>query len=200
MGRSQPMTAKGDRMAKRRGKIDTRGPLQKLIDREAVANDQAILSVITPEQRAKGTYEGERRIVNRGGTPIMRWMTAGKISETQGLAIQTCYRLWALVGTEQRTTASYGERIAGDTSTNPERAAMLIEAREDLYRIQGYVPAPYWDVFQNVCRFDEPAGVAGSRLGSNRGAEDRAHTIVCFVADIIAMKERLIPVSRITAA
>ena len=130
----------------------------------------------------------------------MRWIAAGKLSETQSLAIQTCYRLWALVGLEQRTTAAYGERIAGSNETSDHRNAMLIEAREDLHRIQDYIPGGYWTVFENVCRFDEPAGVAGSRMGSTRGAEDRAHTIVCFVADLIAMHERLVPVTRILAA
>lgn len=181
-------------------KIDARGPLQRVHDAEQSSAVQSVIDVITPEQRAKGTYEGERRIINRGGTPIMRWIASGKISETQGLAIQTCYRLWALVGLEQRTTASYGERIAGGDASE-QRAALLIEAREDLYRIQDYIPAPYWEIFQNVCRFDEPAGVAGSRMGfGSRSSEDRAHTVVCFVADIIAMKERLVPVTRIAAA
>lgn len=181
-------------------KQDLRGPLQKMFDGAETARQQSELLVITPEQRLKGTYEGERRIINRGGTPVMRWLASGKISDTQGLAIQTCYRLWALVGLEQRTTAEYGERISGSADISDERSAMLVEAREDLHRIRDYVPPGYWSVFENVCRFDEPAGIAGSRLGSARGAEDRAHTIVCFVADIIAMKERLVPVTRILAA
>lgn len=188
-------------MAKAKRKHDTRGPLQRHIDNQSLAQQQADLDIITPQQRAKGTYAGDgRRIINRGGTPIMRWIDAGKLSETQALAIQTCYRLWALTGLEQRTTANYGERIPG-AGDNDARAAVEIEAREDLHRIQGYIPAPYWAVFENVCRFDEPAGVAGSRLGfGNRSAEDRAHTTVCFVADLIAMRERLLPVSRILAA
>lgn len=187
-------------MARRKSKPDTRGPLQKLIDREQVAERQSHLSIITDAQRAKGTYEGDRRIVNRGGTPIMRWLSAGKLSDTQALAIQTCYRLWAICGLEQRTTAAYGERIASSDVADDHRAATVLEAMEDLARIESYIPNSYWQVYENVCRFDEPAGVAGSRLGSNRGAEDRAHTIVCFVADMIAMKERLVPVVRIVAA
>lgn len=181
-------------------KLDTRGPLQRLHDARQSAEAQGAMDVITPEQRAKGGYEGERRIVNRGGTPIMRWIAAGKLTETQELAIQTCYRLWTLTGLEQRTTAAYGENIASVGHETERRATLLIEAREDLHRIQNYIPAGYWQVFENVCRFDEPAGVAGSRLGSSRGAEDRAHTIVCFVADLIAMHERLVPVTRILVA
>lgn len=187
--------------AGRKPKRDTRGPLQRAVDADQARAEQSNLDVITPEQRAKGTYVGERRIVNAGGTPIMRWIAADKISDTQALAIQTCYRLWALVGTERRTTASYGERIASSLDHEDRMATTKIEAREDLYRIQEYVPKAWWQVFENVCRFDEPAGVAGSRLGfGSRSAQDRAHTVVCMVADIIAMNERLIPVSYIRVA
>jgi hypothetical protein len=181
-------------------KIDARSPMQRLYDAKKASEDQSMMDVITPEQRAKGTYEGERRIVNRGGTPVMRWIAAGKLTETQELAIQTCYRLWALVGLEQRTTAAYGESIQGGSAESERRTTMLIEAREDLYRIMGYIPKTYWQCFENVVRFDEPAGVAGSKLGTGRGSEDRAHTIVCFVADLIAMHERLVPVVRILVA
>ena len=81
------------------------------------------------------------------------------------------------------------------------RTLNLIEAREDLYRIMNYTPRPYWDVFENVCRHDEPAGIAGSRLGfGSRSAQDRAHTIVCFVADVIAMREGMLPTVRILVA
>jgi len=160
---------------------------------------QSHLDIITPEQRAKGTYDGERRIVNRGGTPVMRWIAAGKINSHQALAIQLCYRLWELAGIKQLTTANYGETIKGGDAME-WRAVSEIEARADLHRVQDYVPSMYWSVFENVCRHDEPAGVAGSRLGfGQRSAEDRAHTIVCFVADVIAMNERLIPNVRLMA-
>lgn len=168
-----------------------------------VAAIQSRLDIITPEQRAKGTYDGERRIVNTGGTPVMRWIKAGKINETQALAIQLCYRLWDLAGIRQRTTANYGEQIGGEGDPVEWRAVTEIEARENLHRVQDYFPGAlkgYWSVFENVCRHDEPAGVAGSRLGFGaRSAEDRAHTIVCFVADVIAMNERLIPNVRMMA-
>ena len=66
------------------------------------------------------------------------------------------------------------------------------EALDDLKRIKGYVPGKYWCVFENVCRFDQPAGTAGSDLANNtRSAIDAARIVVMFVADIVAMKERL---------
>lgn len=131
---------------------------------------------------------------NRGGTPVMRWLAAKKLSETQMLAIMLCYRLWDLCGIKQRVTGTYGERLAVSEAHIDHRAVTTLEATEDLYRIQSYIPTPYWEVFQNVCRFDEPAGVAGHAAGySSRTAERRAHAIVCFVADTIAQNERLLP-------
>lgn len=142
--------------------------------------------------------------INRGGTPLTRWCNPSdpRLTDVQMTAIRTCLRLWEMVGIRQRTTANYGERIPG--GGNEEcRAASYLEAKDDLRRIEGYFDGldTYWTVFENVCRWDEPAGVAGSRLGfSTRSAETRAHQIVCFVADIIASKEGLAPAARIRAA
>lgn len=168
----------------------------------------------TPEQLANGNYgteskpdpSGGNRVaqvkVNHGGTPLTRWKAARSLTDTQQTAIDTCIRLWGIVGLEQRTTANYGERIPG--GGNEEcRAAVYLDAKADLAKIEGYFEKlePYWNVFVNCIRFDEPAGVAGSRLGfSNRSAETRALQIVCFVADIIASKEGLVPNHRIRAA
>lgn len=156
----------------------------------------------TPEQQEQGGYVrtefihadlGQRVIayINRGGTPVMRWIEDGKLSDSQQRAIAHCIFLWQRCGLEQRVTANYGERIPGG-GNNELRAANEIEARDDLHRIKGYIPRAYFEVFENVVRFDEPAGVAGSKLGfGNRSACDRAHQVVCFVADIICMNERL---------
>ena len=178
-------------MAKRKTRtMDTRGPLQRLHDRQAVERDQAALSVITPEQRAKGTYVGERRIVNNHD-PVARWIALGRLTEGQQGAIRYVGRLWELSGLTQPLTANYGVS-AGGGGCSELLAALEIDAREDLHRVRGYIPAGYWDVFENVCRWGEPAGVAGSALGfGERAGADRAHTIVCFVADVIAMKEGL---------
>lgn len=156
----------------------------------------------TEAQKANGNYERTdfihadtaRRVtafVNRGGTPYARWKAEDKLTDNQRVAIDHVIRLWALAGTEQRITANYGERIPG--SGNAEhRAINEIEARQDLHRIREYIPAKYFDCFENCIRWDEPAGIAGSKLGfGGRSACDRAHQVVCFVADIIFEKERL---------
>lgn len=158
----------------------------------------------TPEQMARSDYTRDtithadsyqRAVVhiNRGGTPLARWRdpAAPKLSETQNRAIDHMLYLWSVACREPRVTAQYGERIAGHADS-ARRLTCEIEARQDLHRIQDYIPAHYYRVFENVIRWDEPAGVAGSRLGfGERSGADRAHTIVCFVADIIADRERL---------
>lgn len=158
----------------------------------------------TPEAVAHGDYveatvldpSGETRnlakvSINRGGTPVARWQAQKRLSDTQELAIAYCLRLWEIAGYKVRVTASYGEKLAGSGDAD-RRATCEIDARAGLHRIQDYIPKPYWSVFEAVVRFDEPAGVAGSSLAnSTRNAKHTAYLAVCFVADLIAMKERL---------
>jgi hypothetical protein len=121
--------------------------------------------------------------------PVERWLRDGRLSDAQEVAIGAVRRLWRLSGISQKVTATYGERCGGGSAEY--QAINEIEAREDLHRMQGYIPKPYWDVWENVCRHGMPAGVAGAELGyGTRSAQDRAHHIVCFVADTIAMMER----------
>jgi hypothetical protein len=66
------------------------------------------------------------------------------------------------------------------------------DAIDQMAEIKSDIPAQYWAVFEAVCRDGEPAGVAGSSLATNaRSSIDAARTVVCFVADIIAMRYRL---------
>lgn len=133
-------------------------------------------------------------LVNRGGTPVCRWEAAGKLDINQLAVIAMMERLWRLAGLNQRVTANYGERLIGGGNAE-HRAANEIEAREDLHRIRNYFPGKlgdYWQVFEDVVRHGGPANDAGASLGyGSRGGEYRAHTIVCFVADVIAAKERM---------
>lgn len=134
-----------------------------------------------------------KALVNRGGDPVSRWEAAGKLEPAQMLAIQKLRGIWELVGIKQRVTANYGERIGGGDVEHA--TTRKIEARQDLHRIRDYFPAPidsYFAIFENVVRHDWPAGVAGGGEGrSEKTAQARALTVVQFVADIIAMKERL---------
>ena len=155
-------------------------------------------SAPTPEQVTRG-YVGQFVMDDDGRKawayrntahdPITRWENASKLSQSNVAVIDTVRRLWHITGLSQRVTANYGERIAGESSTEC-RAINEIEARADLVRIEGYIPRPYWTVFERVCRHGWAAGVAGSDLGfGDRSAQDRAHMVVVFVCDVIGMRE-----------
>lgn len=185
-------------MARARQKTDRRGPLQRLIDRDRVAND--VPNEPSSFVRQHGDYErvhaigsgGEinmRPHINRGGTPIARWRRDGHISESQDAAIAHCIALWEIVGSSGKLVANLDRTIFGCPGDGHPRE---IEARDNLARVKAYFTPKLWDVWENVVRFDEPAGVAGSRLERAVSARElAARHAVQFVADIIAMKERL---------
>lgn len=135
-----------------------------------------------------------KALVNRGGDPVSRWVAANKLEPAQMLAIAKLQGIWELIGIKQRVTANYGERIGGCGDVE-YAAGRKIEAAKDLERIEGYFIAPidnYFAIFENVVRGHYPAGLAGAGEGrSEKAAQARALTIVQFVADIIAMNERL---------
>lgn len=157
-----------------------------------------------PEQIARGYTAGfvmddnglkAMAYQNTGHDPVARWCNAvpAKLDQRQKAAIDTVRRLWEIVGISQRVTASYGERTAGSISTELCSLSAL-EAKQDLARIEGYFSGvrAYWDVFQNCCRFGMAAGVAGSDIGcESKTGQVRALTIVAFIADIIADRERI---------
>ena len=197
---------KTDPYAKRAGENDLqwRSRIARHEQAERVRSEPIVPAVAL----AHGDYSDEfvrdddntiaRVKLNHGGSPVMRWHRAKRLTDSQLLAINHCVRLWAIAGLNPRVTGHYGERIPAGDYESERRVNSYIEAKADLRRIERYIPPAYFSVFENVCRFDEPAGVAGSRLGfGERSGQDRAHTIVCFVADIIAMKENLAPVDRI---
>lgn len=145
--------------------------------------------------------------LNVKASPYAMWKAQRMFTETQDAAIKYCMRLWEFLPPLPRCTAAYGETIRGaSTGCESEAAAnAYLDAKEGLARIiggvdrngkeiRGYFSGPlktYWDVFENCIRFDMPAGVAGSELGyGGRSGKGKAHLIVCFVADVIADKER----------
>lgn len=178
-----------------------------------MAKRGAVSTKIKYAERARATDEakqhGEVERINgidhnHGASPLTRWKSCNELTEGQLAAIAWCQKRWALIGLEQRTTASYDERTSRSSDDGESGGMILrrIEARDDLARIcggisatgdyaPGYIPRGYWSIFENCIRFDEPAGQAGSRLGRSAPSV-RALTVVKFVADIIAMKERLV--------
>jgi hypothetical protein len=154
--------------------------------RHAAANE--VEPLVNRFAAANGDYvgEGNRTKRNRGGTPIARWRADNLLSDTQALAIDYCIRLWERAGRQALTMDP--TKVIG---LPPSSGWSQQEALDELAWFKSWFPDPYFSVFENVCRFDEPAGVAGSRLSSNmRSAQEAAKTIVKFVADYIAMKKR----------
>jgi len=177
-------------MAKRtKLKIDTRGPLQKLADAEA-ANDHA--APLVNEFAAKhGDYDRNlTKVVNRGGTPVDRWLAAKQLSSTQERAIGHCLTLWLKMRSPSRGLVANLDRTAFGTTQHSRDTAD--DAIDQMAEIKAGIPAQYWAIYESVCRDGEPAGVAGSTLANNkRSSIDAARTVVCFVADLIAMRYRL---------
>ncbi|MEA1083227.1 hypothetical protein SFC76_03055 [Sphingomonas sp. CD22] len=137
--------------------------------------------------RDGGRVVSLKTLSNRGATPVGRWKAAGLLSASQIAAIDHCEALWSQLG--GKGLVMDFDRVGGAGQGNGWAEQ---EALDDLARFKGYIPAKYWTVFENVCRFDEPAGTAGSSLSTNaRSAIDTARVVVMFVADIIAMRERL---------
>lgn len=123
-------------------------------------------------------------LINRGGTPVDRWKRDGQLSETQVRAIEYVQGLWERAGTVRGLVADH-LRVPGGSGKS---GLSQQEALDDLATFKERVPAKYWSVFENVCRFDEAAGTAGSNLATNsRSAIDAARVCVCFVADLVAM-------------
>ena len=172
-------------------KADKRDKTVPLVTPEAAnQGDYRPVTVLDP---SGDTRNSAKTLVNRGGTPVCRWASSGRLSDSQMTVILECQRLWRIAGGNPRVTGTYGERIAGlgnaDLTT-----AFQSEARDTLNRyarhFEGALKA-YWDVFENVCRFGIAAGVAGAGAGyEGKAAEKRAHLTVCFVADILATHER----------
>ncbi|MFV0922750.1 hypothetical protein ACR720_04585 [Sphingomonas parapaucimobilis] len=134
---------------------------------------------------------GERQktytvLVNRGGTAIDRWINgdkAGLFGEPQQLAIRHTQRLWVRADGHLRALDP-----ARDVVDEHVDGMSQQEALDELQRYKDRMPRPYWDVYENVCRFDEEAGVAGARIATNaRSAVDAAKTTVAFAASLIAM-------------
>jgi hypothetical protein len=144
-------------------------------------------AIVDVPLRDAGRVVTEHTLINRGGTPVARWKAAKLLPDSQVAAIDHCETLWSRLG--GKALVMDLARIPGAGQGNGWAEQ---EALHDLKRIKGYVPPKYWNIFENVCRFDMAAGFAGSDLTTCRNDQvSAARTTVQFVADIIAMKERL---------
>lgn len=168
-----------------------------LVDRDALVNEFAAQhgryepgTVVDLDGALGGKRMSIVRVMlNRGGTAVERWIANDRnqlFGEGEQRAIRYCQNLW---------TRSEGNLAAIDPTADRVDAPLgwaQQEAIVELKRLAERVPTPYWRCYENVCRFDEEAGAAGSRLANNsRSAIDAAKTTVAFTASLIAMWRRL---------
>lgn len=154
--------------------------------RKEAANE--VVPLVNPYAAKQGNYvsEGNKTKRNRGGTPIARWKADGVLNEGQCLAIDYCIRLWERAGRQQLTMDP--TKVVG---LPPTSGWSQQEALDELAHFKGQLPRAAWEVYENVCRFDMPAGTAGSVLANNsRSSIDAARVCVVFVADLIVMWKR----------
>ena len=100
------------------------------------------------------------------------------------VAINHCQTLWSRIGGGRGLTVDF-DRVAGlpggQGYAQQEAFALIADYEKRL-------PRDYWQVFENVCRWDEPGGVAGSRFANDNGrASQSALVCVRFIADLICM-------------
>lgn len=131
-----------------------------------------------------------RVLRNVASTTVDRWLAQGGpgFETPQRKAVDHVRSLWAITGSGPRVIASYARLGAGGSSAaGTEERENYLAALHSLQRYEREFPAYVWNVFEQVVRFDEPAGIAGSRLASNN-AQRQAHAKACigFVASKIA--------------
>lgn len=129
-------------------------------------------------------------LINRGGTAVERWIAndkTGLFEEGQQRAIRYTQGLWLRADGQLKAVDTTRDIVDDHIDGMSQQ-----EALDELGRLKGRIPRPFWDCYENVCRFDEEAGTAGSRLANNsRSAIDAARTTVAFTASLIAQWRRL---------
>lgn len=126
-----------------------------------------------------------RTLNNMAGNKVEEWLYIGGpgFDAPQRAAYDHCRALWEKVG-KSRLTANYEQ----DPPHNSNGAGWSQhEAMTQLAGYQAKIPRPYWDIFENVARFDSPVGTAGSDLATNTPQQiASAKTCVGFVLSLIA--------------
>jgi hypothetical protein len=156
--------------------------------------------LVSAEARSHGKYEdtfmpdlavqnqGKPRMVkvvrNAHSSTVDKWLAEGGMGfeEPQRRAVEHVRGLWAQLNTGRKLVANYVGAGGGGGDAEGE-----IFARLQLAEYEDEIPRSYWMIFENCCRFDMPAGRAGSHLANNDPQRiASARTVVGFVASKIA--------------
>ena len=155
----------------------------------------------TPEQLAQSEYvrdfvthaETNTKAMThrkRDSSILEKWMREEGPGFDHGSqrVIRDCITLWARMAPPS-TTARYGERMASSTGTDGQARQ---DAMDEMRYRRSLLPAGMqwaWDVFENVVRHNEPAGVAGSSIAKAPAQSiQSAKVITGMVASFIAAR------------
>lgn len=170
-------------------------PKAKRKRREAQLSE--ILDGPTEAQLANGDYT--REFVTNGDTStksmahrnrdsfvIERWLEDETHFPPGAVqAVRDCQFFWNRLKSP-RIIANYGERIHGGQNDGIGET----EALSELKWMAQDIPDRFWSVFENVARWNEPAGVAGSAWAKNTPQQiQSAKVITGFVACLIAQRK-----------
>ena len=203
-------------MSRRQPRADTPSPVAEAISINALVTPEARAKGIYDYDRVEigspRVYideDGKKKrsnipmqtvVRNKGGTTVDRWFVSGALDERQMLAIRRY--VWAhqvVVGGLPAKSAwpeMSGVIARGGGMGHEERLAMEADARYqwDIMQERVFRSLHGWyDVWQNVVLHDEPAGLAGGRLGfrGRDSAATAALTTVRFFADLISTELRI---------
>jgi hypothetical protein len=195
-GAKKPKKAKGPKLSTRRRMgeqltVSEQGEVDNLVNPFAQQHGHYEPSDFTLQEVTEGGKRKEktlRVVMNRGGTTVERWHRAGKLDDRQMTAIAIYEGAWRRHIGEPRVVANWSAVIVRQATAALElRAASQHDARQllrlfdqDIFFRRGLDD---FNVWQNVVIFDEPAGVAGSRLGF---ASQQAQAVACFVIQSVA--------------
>lgn len=153
----------------------------------------------TPEQIAKGNIVPQFVVhvdtwttakAHKVSNALDQWFEAGYrgFDEPARAAINWCQARWECRGVIGKQSANYSPTV-GTGGGCVERD---IEMRDELDEMKAMFPPAYWQVFENCCRWGQPAGVAGSDHANNSPqAISAARAIVGLIANMIAQELRL---------
>lgn len=121
---------------------------------------------------------------------VEKWCKEGGVGFDHGACrvIANCQTLWMRLG-EPRLIAQYGERLPASTHDEGCTQQDALDQLHFYKRSLGAKMQPFWLVFENVVRHNEPAGVAGSSFAKNDAQRiQSAKVITGMVASFIAGK------------
>lgn len=122
---------------------------------------------------------------HRVSSVLDRWFDEGRhgFEAPARAAIEWCQVRWEARGVIGRQCANYSPTCGSGGG----QVVRDVELRDELDAMKALFPHKHWDVYENVCRWGQPAGVAGSEFANNDPqAIASARAIVGMIANMIA--------------